>query len=509
MAELFNLKKILDCFKIPNNELSKGTGIDASLISRYLSGQRQLKASSHQADSIAEFLMQAADSSERIDWLNDQFRESGLLTDISSVFHMKDNLIAWISSDGEKTVHGNSNYEMDSEILGEEGARKFGAMAVGQEAIIAALDSVISGLEERSVLDLFLTSDRIRMLTEPAFVSFLQNRIAEKNLTLNSVICVSGTTQSLNKTISAFIKNIIDGSIRFYTFFGSAQNIADQMYIVIRGKVAAMITETPMGSANPVGTFIEDEAFVNEISQNFNATYRYSQPLFSLYNSDYTRNMIEILYTEYCLPGGLSVVKDSVNPMYMSFEDYCRVLKKNNSDDGEYAWKCNEYRRFKDGFNNMLDTGMPCREIISYRRLQAILREEKCRMAGLYFLGTGFFDLDLQGCMDILTGYIAYLEKYKNFTLLILDDLPELHNSNCWHIKANTGIALNDWNGAEPIMIHSNHSVVVQEFHHHYDAIWERGKGSQTNRAYVISVLKSVIAEMKKILSDKNTEKNT
>lgn len=505
MTELYNLKKVLEYFKISNNELAKGTDIDPSLISRYLSGQRQLKASSRQADSIAEYLMQMADSGDKIEWLNEQFRDSGMKVDMSSVFHMKDNIMTWISSDGDKMVRNTNFFETENDNpVSENKGNPYGTMVVGRDSIKAALNAAVSGLPDHIVLDMFLTSDRIKMLSDPDFVAFLQNEISEKKLNLNIVICVSGNTQSINKILSAYLKNIVDGTIRFYTFFGSAKTLAEQMYIIIGGEVAAIITETLMGASEPIGTFIENEVFVNEIYQSFNATYRYSQPMFNLYDDNYTRDMIEVLYAEYCLPGELCVIKDSINPMYMSFENYCRVLKQHNPRDGEYAWKCNEYRRFKDGFNNMMETGMSCLEIISYNRLKEIVREKNCKMAGLYFMQTGFFELDLQGCIDILTGYVEYLEKYPNFSLLILDNLPELHSCNCWHIKHNTSIAINDWNGAGPIMIHSNHNVVVQEFQTHYNTIWERGKGSMKNKAYIISVLKSVIGELKKELSDEN-----
>ena len=149
----------------------------------------------------------------------------------------------------------------------------------------------------------------------------------------------------------------------------------------------------------------------------------------------------------------------------------------------------------------MIENGMVCTEIISYKRLKTIVKEGMCKMAGLYFLRTGFFELDLQGCMDILTGYVDYLEKYPNFSLLILDDLPQLHGSNCWHVKNNSSIAVNDWNGSRSIMLHSNQNVVIQEFQKHFDSIWELGKGSDRNRAYIISVLRSVIEELKKRLS--------
>jgi hypothetical protein len=178
------------------------------------------------------------------------------------------------------------------------------------------------------------------------------------------------------------------------------------------------------------------------------------------------------------------------------------VLRKENADDGEYTWKCNEYRRFNDSFESMLNNGMPCREIISLKRLNLIIKEKKCRMAGVYFLTRGFFDLDLQGCRDILIGYIEYLEKYPHFSLLILDDLPELHGSSCWHVKGTQSVSINDWSGMSPVLCQSGHGALVQEFQKHYETIWKRGSGSLSNRAYVISILRGVIKKMDAVLAE-------
>lgn len=497
MAELMNLKRALEYFGISNLELAKGTEIDPSLISRYLSGQRQLKAASKQANAIAEYLLVKADSGDKIDWLEEQFEEMGIPTDISSVFRMKDNLIAWISTDGMSALTIPSSFETEGEIPQTvQPASEGRGVLIGLAAVMDELTSLLRDIPDRAVLDVFLTSDRIRLFSDPGFVALIRDVIAGKHASLNIVICVSGNTQSLNRVVNCYMGNMVEGSMQFYTFFGATQNIAEQMYIVIRGRGVAMITETPVSSSKPVGIFVSDEDFIEEISHSFNTTYRFSQPMFNLYSDSQTRNMIEVLYTEYCLPGSLCVVKDSVNPMYMSYENYCRVLRDNNADDGQYMWKCGEYKRFKEGFDNMLSTGMDCREIISYKRLRAILRDGKCQMAGLYFLGSGFFNLDARGCRDILTGYIEYLEKYPNFSLLILDDLPELHSSNCWHVKQNSSIAINDWSGDAPVMLQSNHNVLVHEFQTHYDEIWERGKGSLRNRVYMISILKKVIEEL-------------
>ena len=501
MAENINLKTVITKFELSNLDLARATGLDPSLISRYISGNRKLKKNSRQAGDIAEYLMTLADTTERIDWLKEQFEQSRLSTDITSVMGMKNNLIQWISQDGEVAVD-NTNELPDADEAVEEyrGTDKQKKLEFGTLPIVSALEEEFRNLTFEDTVDFFLTSDRLCIFTNEVFAEMLHKAVAERNISINVVICVSGDTKFFTKIIRTYMGEMVSGKMRFYTFFGATRNVAEQMFCIFRNTKVVIITETSGGSAYPAGTFIEDTDFVREMGQSFDATYRYSQPLFNIYNDDYLRAMIEVLYTEYCLPGALCVIKDSVNPMYMSFESYCRVLRLNNSDDVEYTWKCNEYRRFNEGFESMLANGMPCREIISLKRLNAIIAEKKCTMAGVCFITTGFFELDLQGCRDILVGYIEYLNRYPNFSLLILDDLPELHSSSCWHVKGNQSVEINYWNGPAPVMCQSGHAALAQEFQKHYETIWKRGAGSLGNRAYVISILKSIIRKMEDVL---------
>ena len=497
-----NLRGLLDYFQLTNIDLAKATDIDPSLISRYLSGSRKLRHTSKQAADIAEFLLTKADTLEKIDWIKNQFAESGLSVDSSSVTSIKKNLIAWISTDGENLEEELSEMTESTDAHGSElkdGSIK--GVIQGKLAIISALNEILRSLPKGESVDVFLSSDRIRLFSDGGFSAMFHDAIETNEISVNVVVSVSGNTQRLSKIINEYMGEMILGTMRYSTFFGTAQNVAEQMFIVFRNKEVVMITEPPFGSADPIGTFIDDDVFVEELCQSFDATYRYSQPVFAIYDDNYMRNMLEVLFTEYCVPGALGVIKDSINPIYMDFDGFHRIFRNNSEDDEQYAWRVAEHRRFKEGFISMLKAGMPCREIISLDRLRRIVTEEKCQMAGLYFLVPGTFDLDLQGCRDILSGYIDHIETYPNVSILVLDQLPELHDSNCWHVKKNNSVAINDWNGPTPIMCHSTHPALVQEFEKHYDAIWAKGSGSLGNRAYVISILQGIIKEIDEKLS--------
>jgi len=491
-----NLKKVMMFFQISNLELARATGIDPSLISRYVSGNRVLKENSRQAEVIVEYILSRADTVERIDWLSEALEKASLPGTTDSVSQIRTNLAAFISTDCAQQSGGGIPEAVSDGEKEELPLSLSNRVVSGTENILLEMERVLAGTQTDACIDVFLTSERIRMMNDPKFAALLRKAVRRSGRSANVVICVSDNTHAFNRIVNTFMADMVDGTIQFYIYSANTTNVAEQMYLIFGSEIAVMVTEAAIGLSEPLATFILNKPMVEEMHQSFNATYRYSQKVFAIYNDSYTRNMIEALYAEYCLPGQLSVIKDSLNPMYMSFEDYARVLKENAKDDGEYAWQCNEYRRFKEGFDAMLSTGMYCREIISLKRLNAVLAEGFCRMAGLYFLSVGFFNLDARGCRDILKGYIEYLQKYPNFELRILDDLPQLHQMNCWHVKKNISIAINDWNGSQPVMVHTSLGPVVQEFQNHFDDVWGETTGILGNRVYIISILQKFIKQL-------------
>jgi hypothetical protein len=94
----------------------------------------------------------------------------------------------------------------------------------------------------------------------------------------------------------------------------------------------------------------------------------------SIYDDNYSRNILEILYMEFCTPGALDVVKDSINPMYMQVAAYDRFLKTRGHSEQEYAWRSAEFVRFKSGMDNNLKQGAEFREVLSLKRLNDIAR---------------------------------------------------------------------------------------------------------------------------------------
>ena len=165
-----NLRAVLSKFELSNLDLAKATGIDPSLISRYISGNRKLRKTSRQAEDIAEYLMTLANTSERINWLTEQFTASDLPMDFTSVLGMKRNLIQWITMD-ESAASDIMSENLDAEdpIEEEKSTDEQNKLAIGILPIVSAMNEKINKMGQNESLDLFLTSDRLRLITNEAF----------------------------------------------------------------------------------------------------------------------------------------------------------------------------------------------------------------------------------------------------------------------------------------------------------------------------------------------------
>lgn len=503
-----HLKAAMQYLGITNVELSKALGCDPSLISRCTSGERSLKAGSVQINAIAEYILSRAKRMQDVDWLKARFIEAGLSTDNSTVYRFKQNLILWLATDGE-TLRKNLGRSLPGNIAGGtpawekqeqmQSTTTDSVVKIGIMEIVFILRPALDALPKGATVRIFLSNDRLYTATNEDVAALFRELIAKNGLHFQMVVCVSGDTQAMSRLLDAYIEALISGHVRLCIVHGLTQTVTSAMHILVSDDLCFLINETIGASAPPIAAVIRNKAFVAETAGNFEVAARYTQPVLKIYGDEFTRDVIEILALEYYTPGALDVVKDSINPMFMTMAAYDRFLRTRGHSKAEFFWRSAEFARFKAGMDANLKNGVPFREIISLSRLNDIVLHGHCRMAGLYFAERGYIDLDAQGCADVLNGYIDYLTNEPNFSLLIIDDLTALHGNNCWHIKRSGHVSINNWQGREPVMVYSDQLALLREFQMHFDALWTQGAGAVGSRANVISILKDVAERIENI----------
>lgn len=499
-----NLKSVMEYFGITNNELAKAIEVDPSLVSRWLSGQRRIKAASASMDSLVEYILNRSKRVHDIEWLKTQFEKDGLPTELSTVYRVKQNLIMWLASDGE-ALRRNLGSSSSASVTKESPHKKTRTLnenasdsmtKIGYLDIALGMKQLLSEFPDESSMDIFLSNDEIATAVSEDVSRLLLHVVTKSKLHIRLLVCISGNTQALSRLIDTYMQPLVSGHVSLLVVHGMTQTVTNQMHIILPEKYAVLITETPKTAAPPVAVIVREKAFVREIQLSFERSICYAHPVLNVYDDNFSRNILEILYVEFATPGNLDIVKDSINPMYMTADAYDRFLLTHGHSKAEYTWRSAEFVRFKSGMDEILKGGAVFREILSLSRLNQIAQDGFCRMPGLYFMKKGFVKLDAEGCAAILDGYIHYLNTVPNFNVLILDDITMLHADNCWQLKQNHHLAINHWSGDEPVMIHSDQLLLIREFQMHFDSLWAQGEGCIGNRSGIIDTLQDVLARL-------------
>lgn len=504
-----NLKKVITRFNIQNRLLARELNVDPSLVSRWLSGSRQLKASSETLAGLADYILDHCRGQEDENWLNAEFHNAGLHAVSTSRSEMCRNLILLIASDGpkisrsllpDKPDFGGTTMICDENEITAIAAlsdsvsnMRFG-ISVGFENIALTLEKAFEKSQAHMTLYIYLSNENVEMMLNDAIQSLLLREFTSRKVDSQLLFSLSSNTFAIASLINAYMRPIINGSLHISVVHGMTQAISNQTMFLFPGKQAILITDLSSAAVTPIATVINDFHFVMEISKNFERSQRYAQPILSLLNDKFGKNIIEIYYIEYCKSGNLDVIKDSINPMFMTVEGYAGVLRALGNRGEALEWRKAEYQKFNQDFITNLESGTVFREIISLQRLQKIAEDGFCMMPGQYFMDKNIVKTDTAACVDMLEGYIRFLEERTNFHLLILDRLRILEENSCWHLKQNHHMAINSWEDIEPTMIYSDQMMITYEFQRKFNDLWLKESVASGGKEGTIHTLRKIIS---------------
>lgn len=497
-APATNLKKILDQLKISNIVLSKAVNVDPSLVSRWLNGQRQIKLSSEVLDKLSGFLFNKVQLMNCTDWLKNQMELDGLFFDYATSDALQKGFRLWLANDGFYVNETRDMVRTGNNVLPELYVQNENRIQTGFVEISAFLDGFLKALPDGSKIDVHLSSEDAGFLLHDAISKIFFDTMLDKKIHMRLVISLTNNTTAMSRLLSHYIQAIVEGLLNISVVHNMTQAITNQSTFIIGDELVFIVCETPKSLAPPIGTPIYETSFLREAKKSFDRAYNFSQPLFQRFNDGFTRNILEILYQEYAMPGNLDVIKDNVNPLCMSLKEYDRVLKSFGDADEQFKWRSDEFARFKTGMEEILKNDSAIREILSLKRLEQIAKKGRCKMPGLYFMYPGIAYLDAPGCLAVMEGYIDYLKHAHNFHVIILDDMPLLHENCCWHLKQNMSLTLNGWTKDENITIFSTQLMLTHEFQMIYNDLWDRENYSEGKRKKTIQTLQDIAGQLKK-----------
>ena len=489
-----NLRRLLTHLDISNVALARSMSVDASLISRWLNGQRQLKLTSELLDRLSEYLMDKIMRTDNMEWLRYQMELDGFAGDCVSSENLNRELKIWLSSDGAGVR------ETLDLLLPAENAKSDSEMdyvKTGYVEIMSFLERILGSFSGNAEIDIYLSHEDTSILMHESVSRMLLDSMLNKGTKVRLLVSVSSDVKAMSQLISRYMQPIIEGLLSVSVGHGTAQAIINQITFIFKERMVFIVCEVPKNMAPPIGISIYEEIFISESKKSFERARSSSQPLIKRYNDNTARGAIEVFCDELSLPGDLDVIKDNINPIYMATEAFEQFLKKLGYKGKQLKWRREDLVRYKQGMEANLGNGTVFREIISLKRLRQIVEDGECKMPGLYFFGAGIVHLDTVRCLSVLEGYIEYMNRFPNFQIVVLDDIPELNERSCWHIKQNTHWMLNGWNKDEHIILFTDQLMLTHEFQLLYNNIWNKINYSEGRRAQTISVLQDSIARLK------------
>ena len=349
------------------------------------------------------------------------------------------------------------------------------------------LQDELNGIEPGTVIDIYLSSESSAAAVDRNILAVLSAAVDRSKLSVHMLVETSNNSRMASRLISAYMPLLVQGQLTFSVIQGTPQTFTISMNIVIPERAAVIVTEAVQRHATAVGTVIHNRDIVRDMADSFESSSRYARPMMTAYNDSFARNIIEIFFEEYGVPGSLDVIKSGMNPMYVTLEQYAKILHEYGHPEEQFIWRYSEFVRFKAAMDEVLKTSR-FREVLSLTKLREIAETGQCRMPSMYFMEAGTTYLDEEDCVNIFDGYIHYLETIPDFHVVLLEDEQLFIPNSCWHIKNNKHIMIHSWNIDEPMMVYSDQLMLIEEFQRHFDSLWAQTDGGHS-RSHVIEVL--------------------
>ena len=492
-----SLGKILRHLKISNSNLAKSIIVDASLISRWINGQRQLKLSSDNLNRLTDYLMDKILRTNNADWLKRQMEADGFALKCVSSADLQKALKIWLSSDGDDVSKTLNLLQTNENSKENPISKPDNNVKNGYAEIAAFLEAMLGSLPDDAEMDIHISNEGSGLLLDDDTHKILLRAILTKKIRVRMIISLTSNTVAVSRLLSLYMQPVIEGLLSISVAHNMMQTIMNQSIFIIGDELILIVCETQRSMAPPIGTVSYDEDFLEETRKSFERVHISSQPLLHRYNDDYSRKVLDLFYQEYAVPGNLDVIKDNINPLCMEMEEYSLALKLFGNEGEQLKWRMAEFCIFKGGMDKNLENGVIFREMLSLKRLKQIAEDGICKMPALYFINTGIAYLDAPGCYSIIEGYIRYLMRTPNFQVIVLDEMSDLNEHCCWHLKQNLSITINGWNEDENIILYSDQLILTHEFQTTYDKLWNKENYSEGCRKKTIGILQEISEKLK------------
>lgn len=484
-----NLKKLMSQLKISNSKLAKALNVDPSLISRWLKTGCGERRAAEYALAIGQFVLKLRITPENKAWLAAETGSAEISEEsIAGWLYLGSTCRPGRKADGEfadmQVINSFRSFVESKPVQPSDNERTSLAVCRDVDKITGMLREELAKLEEGTAIKIYLSSESSSVAIEPQILSALREAAETKKLAVTMLVESANNSSMISRLASAYMPMLVQGQLTLSLIQGTPQSFTVTMNIMIADRAAIIITEAMQRNSPAIGTLIRDKAVVQDLLNSFHNSLRFARSMMLAYDDTFARNIIEIFFEEYGIPGSLDVIKSGMNPLYFTVENYGRVLRSFDHPEDQFEWRYREFERFKASMDEVLKTSR-FREILSLTKLQEIAATGRCRMPSMYFFDAGICYLDAQDCVNLLDGYIHFLETVPNFQVVLLEDEQLFMPNSCWHIKNNKHVMIHSWNIDEPKMVFSDQLMLIDEFQRHFDSLWAQTDTAGSRRQII------------------------
>lgn len=309
------LNVLMHLFKLSNSKLARGISVDASLVSRWLSGERKISPNSPHIPKMASYFLKLNAYHYQKEYLERiiaaRISDSQIHDDAERVHILADWLISGDKPDPqpeqqpEQLLQSTSMISSLSEILsGKEqkfedpitappilpGVQQTCEIFEGRDGRRQAVLNILSQVvQSQQKLNLYMTSeDDARWMTEaPDFAAKFANLLHQVIKNGHQITLIHMLSKKVNEIMNMMLNWIplhMIGHVNSYYFPRFNDRRIRQTYLIVQGKTALTSSTIADFSGNDLTYCFSDAASVDQNLRLFMVHLSQCRPLFSLYN---------------------------------------------------------------------------------------------------------------------------------------------------------------------------------------------------------------------------------
>lgn len=532
------LRILTTLFKLSNSKLARGINVDASLVSRWKSGERKISQNSPHIPALATYFLRLnayqyqkayldriidshlpeadkSDEARRIhvlaDWLiseepPEQPVQSEQASQLSNSAALIANMADLLSVNGQPRFPAapETGFEpgnMETETTPPAGdmtceSLVFQGRQGRRRSVLMFLRQILASGNKKELL-LISEDDMAWLLEDPGFTrewALLLKQVIETGHKVTIIHVVNRRAGEIMNVLNYWMPLHLAGHIDSYYYPLYIEREIRQTMFIVRDELALISTTTAEFNENELTYLFRDEISVNGYARIYDYFLKECRPLFSVYSrqqaADFYKNILDIRGKG----GSVYNIRHTLNLMALSDEDQAGLaaeLDLGIDPDTLRQW----FRMHQATFNEQLKHNWYV-DILPYSLLDQISRRRQAWLPRNEIFSAGSFYLSPETTIAWLQNTIRLLKENDNYQVCFAPVTPGLDS-----IKVNINYKENIFalfstelpEGKAPLTVMLSEANILHALSHFLDDFIQKIPSSLRRKEEVIDRLQKLI----------------